>query len=531
MPGRLRCGPVLNGAAQVVYGNQNWSTGVYGTTPGILPVRDWSLSSGRAFTDQDVRNATKVCLLGQTVVDNLFGNIDPVGQIIRIKKVPFTVIGVLAKKGQSAKGQDQDDTIYIPLTTAQKKIFGTPFLGMVRAITVKARSADRSGGGGRTDHGTAPAAAPDQRPSGDDFTVRNLTQMMQAAEQSTKVMALLLAAIASVSLLVGGIGIMNIMLVSVTERTREIGIRMAVGAKTWDIRLQFIIEALTLSLIGGVAGIILGVSGSKILSVLSPAGRPSFPHSPSFWPSVFPASSGSSSVSIPPTRPPCSIPSMRCATSDRVFVTPLPEDPPEFNPAAGSRGAGLFHAKRLCSRVIEKEIGTWRKSRAPSTSSWNGRKTSPQALRSASPIDGSEREKRLRGLVQRLLDDNLTLDGVKDELAKEKKNGSAAEVTGVVKNALAGRVDPEADNERLSGTSTNWWGHPRTGCAKHSLPAGRKQPPGRPCLAERQRKELESKGITGSAVLPNPEADPLWKARREEMQAACAKRFLAIIAG
>ena len=261
--------PTYNGAAQVVYGNQNWSTGITGTTPGVLPVRDWSLASGRAFTDQDVRNATKVCLLGQTVADNLFGNMDPVGQIIRIKKIPFMVIGVLAKKGQSDHGQDQDDTIIVPLTTAQKKIFGTRFVGMVRAITVKAKSAD--------DLAAAETQINDllsQRHriglrQEKDFTVRNLTQMMEAREQATQVMGLLLAAIASVSLLVGGIGIMNIMLVSVTERTREIGIRMSVGAKTWDIRLQFIIEALTLSLIGGVAGIVLGVSGSKILSALA----------------------------------------------------------------------------------------------------------------------------------------------------------------------------------------------------------------------------------------------------------------------
>jgi putative ABC transport system permease protein len=261
--------PTYNGVAQVVYGNQNWSTGIIGTTPGILPVRDWSLAYGRAFTEQDVRNATKVCLLGQTVVDNLFGNADPVGQIVRIKKIPFTVIGVLAIKGQNDHGQDQDDTIFVPLTTAQKKLFGVSFVGMVRLISVKAKGADEL------------AAAEVQindllsqrhriGPRQDkDFTVRNLTQMMQAREQATQVMSLLLAAIASVSLLVGGIGIMNIMLVSVTERTREIGIRMSVGAKTWDIRLQFIIEALTLSLIGGVIGIVLGVSGSKTLSALA----------------------------------------------------------------------------------------------------------------------------------------------------------------------------------------------------------------------------------------------------------------------
>jgi putative ABC transport system permease protein len=261
--------PVLNGVAQVVYRHQNWSTGVVGTTPGMLEVRDWPLALGRPFTQQDVKSATKVCLLGQTVVDNLFGGMDPLGQIIRIKKIPFTVIGVLATKGQSPQGQDQDDTIYVPVTTAQKKLFGTSFPGMVRIIMVKAKSAEELGAAERQvtellkqRHRIGPK-------QDNDFTVRNLTQFMQAAEQSSKVMTILLGAIGSVSLLVGGIGIMNIMLVSVTERTREIGIRMAVGAKTWDIRLQFIIEALTLSLIGGVAGIIFGVSGSKILSILT----------------------------------------------------------------------------------------------------------------------------------------------------------------------------------------------------------------------------------------------------------------------
>jgi putative ABC transport system permease protein len=261
--------PSHNGVAQIVYGNQNWSTGVVGTTPGVLNVRDWTLAAGKSFTDQDVRNATKVSILGRTVVDNLFGDMDPVGQIIRIKKVPFTVVGVLEKKGQSPIGQDQDDTVLIPISTAQKKIFGTPFAGMVRAIAVKAKSTEDLAAAEeqitallRQRH----RIGPNQE---SDFTVRNLTQMMQVAEQSTRVMALLLGAIASVSLLVGGIGIMNIMLVSVTERTREIGIRMAVGAKTWDIRLQFIIEAVTLSLIGGVAGIIIGVTGSKILSAVA----------------------------------------------------------------------------------------------------------------------------------------------------------------------------------------------------------------------------------------------------------------------
>ncbi|MBI5969942.1 MAG: ABC transporter permease [Deltaproteobacteria bacterium] len=263
--------PILGGIAQTVYGNQNWSTGVTGTTPDFFNVRDWLVESGRAFTDDEVRGASKVCLLGQTVAEKLFGGIDPVGQVVRIKKVPFTVIGVLEKKGQSPMGQDQDDTIIIPVTTAQKKIFGTAFPGMVRLIMIKAGGVEELASAERQ---VAELLRQRHRLSGaqrqeDDFTVRNLTQMMQAAEQSTKVMTLLLGAIASVSLLVGGIGIMNIMLVSVTERTREIGIRMAVGAKTWDIRLQFIIEAVILSLIGGVFGILAGVLGSMLLTSIA----------------------------------------------------------------------------------------------------------------------------------------------------------------------------------------------------------------------------------------------------------------------
>jgi len=261
--------PILNTSAQVIYGNQNWSTGVYGTSPGILEVKDCALVAGRNFVDQEIRSAAKVCLLGQTVVDNLFGGIDPVGQIIRIKKVPFTVIGILETKGQSIIGQDQDDVIYIPLTTAQKKIVGRSIPGMVRSIMVKARSAEDLS---LAEKQVTELLRQRHRTGGnkeDDFTVRNLTQMMQMAEQAAKVMTILLGAIASISLLIGGIGIMNIMLVSVTERTREIGIRMAIGAKTWDIRIQFIIEALTLSMIGGIFGITLGVTGSAILSAVA----------------------------------------------------------------------------------------------------------------------------------------------------------------------------------------------------------------------------------------------------------------------
>jgi len=261
--------PIHNGAAQVVYGHMNWSTGILGTTPGLLVVREWDLTAGRPFTTQDVKSATKVCLLGQTVVDNLFGDQDPVGQTIRIKNVPFTVIGVLNRKGQDAGGHDQDDTIMIPVTTAQKKLFGTQFPGMVRIITVKAKSAEDLAAAEKQVNELLRQRHHIGQKQDNDFTVRNLTQLMQAREASTQVMTMLLGAIASVSLLVGGIGIMNIMLVSVTERTREIGIRMAIGAKTWDIRLQFIIEALTLSLIGGIIGILAGVSTSAIISSAS----------------------------------------------------------------------------------------------------------------------------------------------------------------------------------------------------------------------------------------------------------------------
>jgi putative ABC transport system permease protein len=258
--------PILNGSGQVIYGNQNWATSITGTTQGILTVRDCAIVEGRNFSDQDIRNATKVCIIGQTIIENLFENEDPLGKIIRVKNVPFIIIGVLEEKGQSLGGQDQDDVVYIPITTAQKKIIGTAFPGMVRTIMVKAKSTEE-----------LPSAETEvndllmQRhhigPSRDiDFTVRNLTQMLQMAQQFTTIMTLLLGAIASVSLVVGGIGIMNIMLVSVTERTREIGIRMAVGAKAKDIRFQFIIEAVTLSLIGGIVGIILGVIVAATIS-------------------------------------------------------------------------------------------------------------------------------------------------------------------------------------------------------------------------------------------------------------------------
>jgi putative ABC transport system permease protein len=258
--------PSINGVAQIVFGNQNWSTGVIGTTPEILEIRDWSLSLGRTFTQQDVDGATKVCLLGRTVVENLFGGIDPIGQIVRIKKVPFTVVGVLAPKGQTTWGQDQDDTVIVPLTTAQKKLFGMQFPGMVRAIAVQAKGPEMMKEAENQINDLLRQRHRIQPGQDNDFSVRNLTEVMSSAEQSANVMSLLLGAIASISLIVGGIGIMNIMLVSVTERTREIGIRMAVGAKGRDILLQFLIESLVLSLLGGIVGIGIGILGTVVLS-------------------------------------------------------------------------------------------------------------------------------------------------------------------------------------------------------------------------------------------------------------------------
>jgi putative ABC transport system permease protein len=258
--------PSISGVAQVVFGNQNWSTIINGTAPEILEIRGWLLSSGRPFTQQESDGAAKVCLLGKTVVENLFGGIDPIGQIVRIKKIPFIVIGVLSPKGQTTWGQDQDDIIFVPLTAAQKRLFGMQFPGMVRSIAVQAWGPERVKEAEMQITNLLKQRHRIQPNQDNDFSVRNLTEVMSSAEQSANVMSLLLGAIASISLIVGGIGIMNIMLVSVTERTREIGIRIAVGAKGRDILLQFLIESLVLSLLGGIMGIGIGILGTVILS-------------------------------------------------------------------------------------------------------------------------------------------------------------------------------------------------------------------------------------------------------------------------
>ncbi len=266
VPGVKFVAPNLSGVAQVVYGNQNWSTVINGTTPEIFDIRGWGYASGRNFLPQELDGAAKVCILGKTVAENLFGGIDPVGQIVRIKRVPFTVVAVLSPKGQSTWGQDQDDVIFVPLTTAQKRLFGMQFPGMVRGITVQARDADVLKDAEKQITDLLRQRHRLTQGQDNDFSVRNLAEFMATQEESATTMSLLLGAIASISLIVGGIGIMNIMLVSVTERTREIGIRIAVGAKSRDILLQFLIESLVLSLVGGILGIAIGIVGTLILA-------------------------------------------------------------------------------------------------------------------------------------------------------------------------------------------------------------------------------------------------------------------------
>ncbi|MEW5913572.1 MAG: ABC transporter permease [Thermodesulfobacteriota bacterium] len=260
--------PTMRGTAQVVYGNMNWSTLVQGITPDFLQIREWNLVAGRGLTDADVEGARKDCLLGMTVAETLFGNEDPVGKVVRIKKVPFTVVGVLERKGQSPRGEDQDDAVFLPLTTAQRKIIGSHFPNTVGALLIQAVSEEHL-------HQAEEeiTALLDQRhrvgPTKErDYSVRNLSEILAVSQQSAQVMSLLLGAVASISLLVGGIGIMNIMLVSVTERTREIGIRMAIGAKQRNILLQFLTEAVLMTLFGGIIGMLMGVVGATVVSRL-----------------------------------------------------------------------------------------------------------------------------------------------------------------------------------------------------------------------------------------------------------------------
>ena len=260
--------PTVRGGAQVTYGNNNWATSIVGTTPDYLTIRDQTVVRGNPFSADDGSSGTKVALLGGTVSQNLFGSADPTGQTIRIKNVPFTVDGVLSAKGQSPTGQDQDDVILIPISTAKRQVVGASQAnaGSIGAIMVQAVDAHSMDEAQSEIEALVRQRHRIQPGQDDDFTVRNLSDVFSAQESSARVMSILLGAIASVSLVVGGIGIMNIMLVSVTERTREIGLRIAIGARTRDLLAQFLVEAVTLSILGGIAGILVGVTASALIS-------------------------------------------------------------------------------------------------------------------------------------------------------------------------------------------------------------------------------------------------------------------------
>ena len=258
--------PISVGNAQIIYAGNNSNTPIVGTTPSYFSIRRWDVESGELFSDADVRSVNRVALVGKTVVENLFGDdIDPIGKTIRIKKSPFLIVGVLEGKGQSFDGRDQDDTIIVPITTAQRKLFGNQIPGSVRMIMAQAKSEKYMGVAEDAINDLIRQRHNIRENTESDFSVRNLTAMAKTASDTAKTMSMLLGAIASISLLVGGIGIMNIMLVSVTERTREIGIRMAIGAREKDILLQFLLEACVISIVGCVIGVGLGLGGALLV--------------------------------------------------------------------------------------------------------------------------------------------------------------------------------------------------------------------------------------------------------------------------
>ena len=260
--------PVSNQTKQVMYGNQNWQTTIYGTTPKYLYVKNYEIDLGRGFTFEDVKNSAKVCVIGSTVATELFGDVSPINKVIRLGNVPFKVLGTLKTKGSSGPF-DQDDLIFIPITTAQKKLFGVSFPGSVRMIVVKGDNADTLNDVQKDIEELLTQRHNIGKNQVSDFEIRNSAEFQEKMKSTVQTFAILLASIASVSLLVGGIGIMNIMLVSVTERTKEIGIRMAIGARASDIRWQFLIESFMLSMIGGLVGVVVGVLGAKSVEFFS----------------------------------------------------------------------------------------------------------------------------------------------------------------------------------------------------------------------------------------------------------------------
>ena len=259
--------PVTNSTKQVMYGNQNWSTTIYGITTAYLYVKKYEIDLGRLLNKDDDNNAAKVCIIGKTVERELFGDVNPIDKTIRIGSIPFRVIGTIKGKGQMGP-MDQDDLIFIPLTTAQKKVFGTDFPGAINQIIVKASSIEDSNIAQNDINNILRRRHNLGKTQENDFEIRNSAEFQEKMKSTVQTFAILLASIASVSLIVGGIGIMNIMLVSVTERTKEIGIRMAIGARAIDIRMQFLIEALVLSLLGGLIGVISGILISIIIGTI-----------------------------------------------------------------------------------------------------------------------------------------------------------------------------------------------------------------------------------------------------------------------
>ncbi|HNR22906.1 MAG TPA: ABC transporter permease [Steroidobacteraceae bacterium] len=258
--------PVIFSRGQVIGGGTNWRASIMGVAPTYQQIRDWPAQSGSFFTEADTRSVRRVVVLGSTVANALFADSDPVGQQIQLRNVPFTVIGVLSAKGQTAGGSDQDDTVIIPYTTAQAHLAGRSFIGQIIANTFSPGDVPAAQEEIRSIMREAHKIAPGDA---DDFTIRNQDEIAAAASGTTRVMSMLLAAIASISLVVGGIGIMNIMLVSVTERTREIGIRMAIGARSSDVLAQFLVESIVISLAGGLIGIVLGYGSSILLARLT----------------------------------------------------------------------------------------------------------------------------------------------------------------------------------------------------------------------------------------------------------------------
>jgi len=266
LPGVVAVAPSSPGGAQVVVGPTNWSTSVTGTTPGYFTVAEVKFGEGQPFDESDVRGATRVAVIGPSLAENLFGGDSPIGRTIRVNQSPFTVIGVTEARGQAIDGRDQDDVVIVPVTTAQRQVFGTQVIGSVRFVQVKAEGPEVM----ERLQGDMETLLRDRHRiregQDDDFTVRNMTSIMNAAASTTAAMKLLLGAIASISLIVGGIGIMNIMLVSVTERTREIGIRMAIGARRRDVLWQFLLESIVLSLVGCLIGVLVGVGGARAVA-------------------------------------------------------------------------------------------------------------------------------------------------------------------------------------------------------------------------------------------------------------------------